>query len=185
LAAAREAGCQTPAVTSPTLRAITDADVPAVLALNHRFVEVLSPLDADRLTWLAGLADRADVLDVDGEVGGFVVTFRPGSAYDSENYRWFADRYGDDFYYLDRIVIAEHLRRRGLARSVYEAMERVAQEHGRMALEVNIDPPNDGSLAFHRSRGYAEVGRLGEPGHVVGLMVKELGGRPTGADGRA
>ena len=44
----------------------------------------------------------------------------------------------------------------------------------RMTLEVNVDPPNLGSLAFHERRGYVEVGRLGEPGHVVGLMAKEL-----------
>ncbi len=171
-------------MTSSTLRPLTAADQPAVLALNHRFVEVLSPLDAERLTWLVGLAHRADVLEVDGEVGGFVVTFGPGSDYDSENYRWFAERYGRDFYYLDRIVVAEHLRRRGLARLVYEAMEAEALAHGRMTLEVNVDPPNHGSLAFHASRGYAEVGRLGEPGHVVGLMVKELHGTATGADER-
>ncbi len=158
----------------PTLRPITDTDVPAVLALNHRFVEVLSPLDAERLAWLVGLADRAEVLEVDDQVAGFVVTFGPGSDYDSENYRWFSERFGSDFYYLDRIVVAEHLRRRGLAGFVYEAMEAAAQEYGRMALEVNVDPPNHGSLAFHATRGYAEVGRLGEPGHVVGLMVKEL-----------
>ena len=53
-----------------------------------------------------------------------------------------------------------------------------------MTLEVNVDPPNHGSLAFHASRGYAEVGRLGEPGHVVGLMVKELDGARRGADER-
>ncbi|MEP6628851.1 MAG: GNAT family N-acetyltransferase [Lapillicoccus sp.] len=168
----------------PALRPITDVDLAAVLALNERFVEYLSPLDAERLTWLVGLAHRADVLEVDGEVGGFVITFRPGSDYDSENYRWFADRYGSDYYYLDRIVVAEHLRRRGLARFVYEAMEAEARAHGRMALEVNVDPPNHGSLAFHASRGYTEVGRLGEPGHVVGLMVKDLDGRATGADER-
>lgn len=170
-------------MTPPTLRPITEADVPEVLALNHRFVELLSPLDTDRLAWLTGLADRADVLDVDGAVGGFVLTFRPGTAYDSENYRWFAERY-DDYYYLDRIVVAEHLRRRGLARFVYDAVEEVARDHGRMTLEVNVDPPNDPSLAFHRARGYAEVGRLGAPGHVVGLLVKELGGPATGADER-
>ncbi len=158
----------------PTLRPITDTDVPAVLALNHRFVEVLSPLDAERLAWLVGLADRAEVLEVDDKVAGFVVTFGPGSDYDSENYRWFSERFGSDFYYLDRIVVAEHLRRRGLAGFVYEAMEAAAQEYGRMALEVNVDPPNHGSLAFHATRGYAEVGRLGEPGHAVALLVKEL-----------
>ena len=158
----------------PALRPIGDADLPAVLALNHRFVEWLSPLDVERLAWIIGLADRAEVLDVDDEVGGFVVTMRPGSDYDSENYRWFAEHYGPDFYYLDRIVVAEHLRRRGLARFVYDAVEQAAREYGRMTLEVNVDPPNEGSLAFHTGRGYREVTRLGPPGHVVSLMVKDL-----------
>jgi uncharacterized protein len=53
-------------------------------------------------------------------------------------------------------------------------MEDAARPFGRMTLEVNVDPPNLGSLAFHERRGYVEVGRLGEPGHVVGLMAKEL-----------
>ena len=44
----------------------------------------------------------------------------------------------------------------------------------RMALEVNLLPPNPGSLAFHAGRGYAEVGRLGDPAHLVSLMTKEL-----------
>jgi predicted GNAT superfamily acetyltransferase len=160
--------------SSPDLRPITDADLAAVLALNSRFVEYLSPLDAERLVWLIGLADRAEVVDVDGEVAGFVVTFAPGSDYDSENYRWFTERYGDRFYYLDRIVIAERFRRRGLAAFVYDAMEATARPAGRLALEVNVDPPNDGSLAFHAGRGYVEVGRLGDPGHVVALLVREL-----------
>ncbi len=66
------------------------------------------------------------------------------------------------------------MRRRGLAGFVYDAMEDVARPFGRMTLEVNVDPPNLGSLAFHERRGYVEVGRLGDPGHVVGLMAKEL-----------
>jgi uncharacterized protein len=161
-------------MTSPALRPITEADVPAVLALNHRFVDVLSPLDAERLLWLVGLADHADVVEVDDRVAGFVLTMAPGAAYDSENYRWHAERYDDAFYYLDRIVIAEEMRRRGLAGFVYDAMEDAARPFGRMTLEVNVDPPNLGSLAFHERRGYVEVGRLGGPGHVVGLMAKDL-----------
>jgi uncharacterized protein len=160
--------------SAPVLRPIDEADVPAVLALNHRFVDLLSPLDAERLLWLVGLSDHADVVEVDERIVGFVVTMAPGSDYNSENYRWHARRYDDRFYYLDRIVIAEDMTRRGLAGFVYDAMEDVARGFGRMTLEVNIDPPNHGSLAFHERRGYVEVGRLGEPGHVVGLMAKEL-----------
>ncbi len=159
---------------SPSLRPISQADVPAVLGLNHLHVELLSPLDAQRLMWLVGVSDHADVVEVDEGVVGFVVTMAPGSDYDSDNYRWFASRYGESFYYLDRIVIAEEMRRRGLAAFVYDAMEEIAHGFGRMTLEVNVDPPNLGSLAFHERRGYHEVGRRGEPGHVVGLMAKEL-----------
>ena len=159
---------------APSLRPIAAADVPAVLALNHRFVDLLSPLDAERLLWLVGLSDHADVVEVDERVVGFVLTMAPGADYDSENYLWYADRYGRSFYYLDRIVIAEDVRRQGLAAFVYDAMEDVARTFGRMTLEVNVDPPNLGSLAFHQRRGYVEVGRLGEPGHVVGLLAKEL-----------
>jgi predicted GNAT superfamily acetyltransferase len=168
-------GCETRRVTSaPSLRPITEADVPAVLALNHRFVDLLSPLDAERLLWLVGLSDHADVVEVDERVVGFVLTLAPGSDYDSENYQWHAARYGDAFYYLDRIAIAEEMSRRGLAGFVYDAMEGVARGFGRMTVEVNLDPPNVGSLAFHQRRGYVEVGRLGDPGHMVSLMAKEL-----------
>ena len=76
--------------STPSLRPIAEADVPAVLALNHRFVDLLSPLDAERLLWLVGLADHADVVEVDDRVVGFVLTMAPGSEYDSENYRWHA-----------------------------------------------------------------------------------------------
>ena len=156
----------------PSLRPATDADVAAILALNARNVVKLAPMDAARLEELRGLADRVDVVDVDGGFGGFVITFGPGTTYDSDNYRWFTDRHGDGFYYLDRIVLHEDFRRRGLGGFVYDEVEAIARKHGRMALEVNLVPRNDASLAFHRARGYVEVGRLGDDDHLVSLLEK-------------
>ena len=52
-------------VTAPLLRPIEPRDVPAVLALNEADVDVLSPMDADRLTALQAWAHRADVVEVD------------------------------------------------------------------------------------------------------------------------
>ena len=155
----------------PLLRPVTSADFDDVLALNHRNVELLAPLDESRLSELRSLADRCDVLEVDGAFAGFVITFGPGTTYDSENYRWFAAHH-DDFYYLDRIVLHEDFRRRGLGGFVYDELERVAAEHGRMTLEANVD--NQGSLAFHHARGYVDVGELGDPDHRVTLMEKLL-----------
>lgn len=158
--------------TPARLRPLTDGDVADVLALNERNVVKLAPLDEDRLARIQGWADRVDVLDVDGAFAGFVITFGPATPYDSENYRWFTERYGDGFYYLDRIVLHEDFRRRGLGGLVYDEVEAVAREHGRMALEVNLVPRNDASLAFHESRGYVEVGRMGDDEHLVSLMAK-------------
>jgi uncharacterized protein len=156
-----------------TLRPITPSDVDDVLALNERNVVKLAPLDAARLAEIKDWADRVDVLDVDGAFAGFVVTFGPGTPYDSDNYRWFTDRF-DDFYYLDRIVLHEDFRRRGLGGFVYDDVEETARKHGRLALEVNLVPRNDASLAFHEGRGYVEVGRIGDDDHLVTLMTKEL-----------
>ena len=151
------------------LRPITAADHAAVLALNEAHVELLSPLDKHRLWWLLDLAAHADIIvsEPDQRVAGFVIAFAPGTAYDSENYRWFSERF-DDFLYLDRIAIDPAFRRRGLASAVYDELEAAATASGRMVLEVNHD--NEGSLAFHRARGYVELDRLVK----VILMVKEL-----------
>jgi predicted GNAT superfamily acetyltransferase len=63
---------------------------------------------------------------------------------------------------------------------VYDAVEaRATGTTGRLALEVNAVPPNGPSLAFHRARGFREVGLRHEPGgKQVAMMVKELQAPP-------
>jgi predicted GNAT superfamily acetyltransferase len=156
----------------PALRPITPADHEDVLALNERHVELLAPLDRSRLLQIVSWADHADVVEVDGGFAGFVVTFTAGSPYDGENFAWFSGHY-DDFCYLDRIAIHEDFRRRGLGSVVYDELEG-ACGHPVFALEVNLDPPNEASLAFHRARGYDEVGRRVSGGHLVSMMAKPL-----------
>ena len=157
------------------LRPITPDDHAYVLALNERNVELLAPMDGDRLGYLLARAHRGDVIEVDGDRAGFVITFPPGTDYDGLNYAWFAERYGPAFYYLDRVVIDDRFRRRGLGAAAYDELERAAAPHGRMVLEVNSEPPNEPSLAFHRGRGYVDVGTRGEPGHRVAMLALELG----------
>ena len=156
------------------LRPATDADLDIVLSLNESEVVNLAPMDQARFFELRGLADRFDVIEVDGRFGGFVVTFAPGTRYDSENYRWFEAHLEDGFYYLDRVVLARSVRRRGVGGWVYDVLEPVAATYGRMALEVNLVPENAPSLAFHQARGYVEVGRRGDEAHLVSLLTKDL-----------
>ncbi len=156
------------------LRAIEPRDHTAVLALNAAHVDVLSPMGEDRLHELLALADRADVVDVDGAVAGFVMTFAPGTTYDSRHYVEFTRRYGSAFYYLDRVAIDTAFRRRGLASLVYDEIEGVAAPYSRLTLEVNAVPPNEASMAFHLARGFIEVGTLGDETKAVALLTKEL-----------
>jgi predicted GNAT superfamily acetyltransferase len=155
------------------LRAMTHADWPAVLALNEASVSELSPLDEARLAFVLSCAHRALVAEERGETVAFALAMAPGSAYDSANYAWFAGYY-ERFLYLDRIAVDAAHRRRGIGALVYDEMEASAREFGRMVCDVNLDPPNAPSLAFHGGRGYEEVGRLKHPGRLVALMCVEL-----------
>lgn len=156
------------------LRPIRSSDHPDVLQLNQANLTAVSSMDPDRLRLLDSLADRAEVIEVEGGFGGFVFTFAPGSAYDSVNYRWFAERYGEEFYYLDRIVVVDELRGQGIGGRVYDQLEAVAAPYGRLTLEVNTIPRNEGSLVFHHRRGFREAGILGDEHHQVSLMSLEL-----------
>ena len=157
----------------PLLRPLTDADADAVLALNHEVVHKLAPLDGDRYRWFLAEAELAWAAELDGQLAGFVLVLAPGLDYPSDNYRWFSQRW-EVFCYLDRIAVAASARRTGVGTAIYDAVEAHAAAEGRpVLLEVNVDPPNDASLAFHAGRGYQEVGRLRhDDGKVVSLQAK-------------
>jgi len=160
--------------TTWTPRPYEPSDADAVLTLNQGALDAVSALDVERLTWLASLADRCLVVIDDDRLAGFAVMLGPGTDYDSVNYAWFGERY-DAFGYLDRIVVDPAYRRTGVGSCLYDAAEAASARHGRMTLEVYVEPPNDASLAFHRSRGYAEVGRLEQAnGKTCGMFAKEL-----------
>ena len=154
------------------LRPIIPDDHAAVLALNQRNVDALAPMDQPRLITLVDLAETAAVIEVEDRFAGFVITFAAGAAYDAENFAWFTEHL-DDFCYLDRVVLDEGFRRRGLGTALYDALEGQCRRPA-FALEVNLDPPNTTSLAFHRGRGFREVGQRESHGHVVSLMAKKL-----------
>ncbi len=156
------------------IRPIGDDDAEAVLALNEEFVWALSPLDAAGLVTLRTQATFALVVELDDQVAAFSVAYTPRSAYTSINYSWHSGHF-DDFLYLDRIAVSTSFRRRGVASALYDELERHATPHGRMVCEVNSQPPNVESLAFHTARGYREVGHLTQAdGHQTVMLEKPL-----------
>lgn len=140
------------------------------LALNAQVAHWTSPLDMSRLGALLGWAAAAPAVVSNGQLEGFLLGFGPGSGYDSPNYRWFAARLAT-FAYVDRVVVAPFAQGRGLARALYA--EFAARLPGPLVCEVNSEPPNPGSDAFHARLGFSEMGRarLG-PGKAVRYLAR-------------
>jgi predicted GNAT superfamily acetyltransferase len=131
-------------------------DGPALLALNNAHAVELSWLEPERLAHLvaqAFLARRVGVADA------LLLTFDRDADYDSPNFLWFRERY-PAFVYVDRVVVADSARGRGLARALYDDLFAVAEAagHERIVCEVNSDPPNPASDAFHAALGFLPVG---------------------------
>lgn len=156
------------------IRRLEVRDFEPTLALNEQSVHQLSPMFRDDLDAYLGMLTVALVCQAEDQVAGFALAFEPQTSYGSINYRWHSERF-DDFLYLDRIAVNADFRRRGIASRLYDEMERLAAPRGRMVCEVNSDPPNVESLAFHDRRGYQQVGHLTQTdGHQTVMLEKPL-----------
>ena len=153
-------------------RPLAPGDAPWTLALNAAFVAMLSPLTPARFEALRRGAWRATAVGTQA----FLLAFDEGAAYDSPNFLWFRARY-PRFVYVDRVVVAPAARRAGCARALYADLIGCAEASGRdlIACEVNLDPPNPASDAFHEALGFVPVGEAGVGGKRVRYMAR--GGR--------
>jgi len=127
-----------------------------LLALNNDHAQALSWLEPERLEYLVGEAFVARRI---GDLDAFMLAFDESAHYDSPNYLWFRSRY-PRFAYVDRIVVASSARGRGCARTLYHDLfeHALAAGHDRVCCEVNLDPPNPESDAFHAALGFVAVG---------------------------
>lgn len=139
-------------VDAEALLAINQASTPGVGAASLQEIQALLAM-----SWRTFVAQ--DAPDAEGEaILGFLLTLRPGCAYDSPNYRWFEQR-GGDFIYVDRIAVATEARGRRVGEALYGALLKAAAPGQPIACEVNSLPPNPGSMRFHGRFGFREVGR--------------------------
>ena len=146
---------------------------PGLLALNRAHEVELSPLDAPRFAELVERAFFARAARDDA----FLLAFDQDADYDSPNFLWFRERL-DRFVYVDRIVVDPAARGGGLARVLYTELFEAARAAGHDAVvaEVNSDPPNPGSDAFHAAMGFEAIGeaRLADRGKSVRYLRRTL-----------
>lgn len=150
-------------------------DMQAVLDLNQGALPEVSSLTFDELLTLKDQCCYFRVARVNGEVAGFLMALQKGQDYKSLNYQWFVAQY-EDFVYIDRVIVAEKFRGQGIGKALYKDIEVFTldahAEH--LTCEVNIEPPNPGSTAFHKAAGFDEVGQQETEGGKkrVSLLAK-------------
>lgn len=155
------------------------ADEAAILALNAAHEVETGPLDAAALRALLGAAFHVGLAGEGGR-DAFLVALDQEAAYASPNFLWFRARY-PRFVYVDRVIVAPAARGRGLARALYDALFAAARRagHDLVGCEVNVEPPNPGSMAFHDALGFAAVGASRLPGgKAVRYLAHSLGPQP-------
>jgi len=141
-------------------RPVAVGDLPALAALNDAAVPAVNRLGLDGLAAHVPGCDVALVVpDDDGAPLAFLLALAPGAHYASENYRWFSEHRPGSLY-VDRIVVAPHAHGRGLGRLLYgTVLDRARRlDLAEVTCEVNLEPPNPGSLAFHGRLGFTQVG---------------------------
>lgn len=161
------------------IRPLLDLDMAEALALNNAHAVELSaetPASWDELVSVAWAA--WGIAEGDGRLAAFLIALDDAGRPRGPNHRWFQERC-ENFVYIDRVVTAEFARGRGLARQLYLTLIDAARRAGRASLvcEVNLDPPNPASLAFHAGLGFVPVGEavLADRGKTVRYLERRLG----------
>lgn len=133
-------------------------DATAVLLLNNINAKETSVLDDAGLKALLDMAFYAR--GIERGATAFLIALEHSAAYVNPNFMWFqASR--RSFVYIDRIVVSISARGQGIARLLYEDLFAAAKRggHDRVVCEVNIEPPNPVSEAFHLTMGFEAVGQ--------------------------
>ena len=162
----------------PIVRNIESADLTRVLEINNANTPGVSELTLSELeTDIENCLHALAIDNEHGEVCAFCITFAPDAPEAGANHRWFADRF-ESFVYLDRIAIDPTYQNLGLGVLLYQSVEQQmidSAQHSMLCCEVNLEPPNPGSLRFHHRIGFTEVGQHSpQQNYLVSMLSKNL-----------
>ena len=155
------------------IRGATKRDYRAILRMNEESVHFLSPMNESRLVHLHEQSEFLWVAEYNRKVVAFLLAIGNGKNYDSVNYTWFNERL-ERFLYIDRVVVSSSHQGMGIGQQMYNTIVTYGRSLGYPCLtaEIDIEPPNPGSLLFHERYGFTEIGRqsINDGKNVVSLQ---------------
>ena len=142
---------------------IKPAHFEKILRMNVEFVHWLSPLDEAALQALLSSSIYARQIG-----GGDAVLLAIASETEIANHtnlEWLKAR-RKNFIYIDRVIVDAAAQGNGYAGQLYADLTAFARRNGydSVVCEVNTQPDNPGSHAFHLRQGYQSIGDQKNPG---------------------
>jgi uncharacterized protein len=152
---------------------LASLDFDGLLSLNNAHAVELSWLTRQEFKKLLAISYHSAGI---APASALLIAMDRAASYNNWNFQWFRARFSE-FIYVDRVVVSQCLRGKGVARALYEDLFKRASVDQKSVItcEVNLDPPNQASLSFHRCLGFQTVGESVLPsGKRVQYKLKEL-----------
>ena len=158
--------------------AINQANLPA-LGSFETAAELEAMVGRSRITLVGLLNDR---------VVGLLICLDHTAANGGRNFDWIKSTLGR-FAYVDRIALATGTNGQGIGQALYaELLARLetAPDMAGLSLtcEVNLRPPNPGSVRFHERLGFSEIGRKDHGDKAVIYLARPIAAPPGGRNER-
>lgn len=152
------------------IRDAVPTDIERLARINAAGEPGVGPATAETLARLVAASRMTLVAEDESGPIGFILVMLEGLDYASPNYRWISERY-PSFAYCDRIAIDPGARGRGVGEALYAAaFARLAGERAELVCEVNLAPPNPGSLRFHARLGFQPIGERWDGDGAKGVV---------------
>ena len=141
------------------IKTVDKFDFDFLISLNQKTLPEVSSTDLVGMSYFLKNSSYFKIILYDNHPVGFCIGLMPGKDYSSENYIWI-NKKCNSFIYVDRIVIDEKYRNRGIGSYLYTHLTKTYYgQVESITCEVNILPYNKPSINFHKKYGFKEIGQ--------------------------
>ena len=141
-----------------TISPTVSKQLPTIVKINQEALPAVSSVTLKDMEHFLSIVDYFRTLQLDDIIVGFLIALTPGKDYHSPNYKWFEKKF-DSFMYVDRIVIDFAYQSNGFGWAFYNNLRKFTEYRSpRITCEVNLRPPNEGSIIFHEKYGFRQIG---------------------------
>ena len=153
------------------IRSLDKTDVDTIWVINEEGLPGTGKVSRDEIEALLDFSSLAVGAYSCEKLVGFVICLPPKTEYRSLNYAWFNQHYAE-FLYVDRVAVSTQFQNQKIGTLLYDFVKSNASEIGvPVTAEVNIEPPNPGSIRFHERHGFEQVGVLEHDEKSVAMFV--------------